>query len=82
MLSNFDGESVYSMESSSMDPSKKVYQLCLSDSRSKVLTVIKEKYLPPQDPNKRKLDFEAEEKDDFDMEEQNKRQRLQENSDD
>ena len=46
MLSNFDNQSVYSMEPQVFDPSKKVYQLCLSDSRSKVLTVIKEKYLP------------------------------------
>lgn len=43
MLSNFNSQSVYSIEAS------KVYQLCLSDSRNKVLTIVKEKYLPIQE---------------------------------
>lgn len=49
MLSNFDGKSVYSMEELNKDPTKKVYQLCLSDTRSKVLTVVKEKHLAQVD---------------------------------
>lgn len=45
MLSNFEGQSVYSIESMNNDASRKVYQLCLSDSRNKVLTIVKDKFL-------------------------------------
>ena len=81
MLSNFDQQSVYSMEPQIFDPSKKVYQLCLSDSRSKVLTVIKEKYLKNEEKDQK--ESQNPENDDFEGDlGQNKRQRLQENSDD
>ena len=45
MLSNFDGQSVYSIESMNNDVTRKVYQLCLSDTRNKVLTIVKDKFL-------------------------------------
>jgi hypothetical protein len=58
MLSNFDGQSVYSIESMNNDVTRKVYQLCLSDTRNKVLTIVKDKFLQrdERESNRKSLD--------------------------
>lgn len=58
MLSNFDGQSVYSIESMNNDVTRKVYQLCLSDTRNKVLTIVKDKFLQrdERENNRKSLD--------------------------
>lgn len=87
LITDFNQEVLYSQEPESDDNmQRKVYQLCLSDSRTKVLTVVKEKFLSHEEQekvnrvNEERISQENPEDEDED-EPSRKRQRITENRD-